>query len=110
MVIGIGVDIEEIKEFRKSISQKRFVSLLFTKREIAYCQKKKEPWISFAGKFCAKEAVVKAVFSKLKMKEIEIINQKNGKLVVFIQGKKMKKIFCSISHMKTHAMAFVIVD
>ncbi len=109
MVQGIGVDIEEIARFKESYKDEHFINLVFTPREIAYCQKKKEPYISFAGKFCAKEAVIKASSKPLSVKQIEIINEKDGQPTVFINGIKEPFISCSISHTKDNAIAFVIM-
>src|SRR3989344_2100696 len=109
MISGIGVDIESIKNFKKSYKDKHFLNLIFTKEEIRYCQSKKEPYISFAGKFCAKEAVIKAYDKKISIKNIEIINLKSGKIRVKINGKINNKIKCSISHKKDYAIAFATI-
>ena len=87
-----------------------FINIIFTKKEIDYCRAKSEPYISFAGKFCAKEAVLKAVNTKLGMKEVEIINSSSGKPFVYIKGKKKNNISCSISHTEEYAVAFVVVN
>lgn len=110
MVSGIGVDIESIKNFKKSYKDKNFLNLIFTKKEIKYCQSKKEPYRSLTGKFCAKEAVIKAYNKKIPIKDIEIINLKSGKLKVKIKGKTNKKIKCSISHKNNYAIAFVVIE
>ena len=71
---------------------------------------KKEPYISFTGKFCAKEAVIKASNEKLAMKDIEILNKKSGKLKVLIKGRENSAIQCSISHTNDYAVAFVVIN
>lgn len=109
MILGVGVDIESIKRFKKSYKNKNFLNLIFTEEEIKYCQSKKEPCISFAGKFCAKEAVIKAHRKKIPIKDIEIINLKSGKLEVRINGRTEDKIKCSISHTEDYTIAFVII-
>ena len=105
----VGVDIEEVGRFKESYKDDHFIRLIFTDREIDYCNKKKEPYISFAGKFCAKEAVVKAYDQKLTMKEIEVINDSSGKVKIFIKGQEDDMIKCSISHTKDYAVSFVVV-
>tara|TARA_Y100000310_G_scaffold343861_1_gene453541 strand:- start:303 stop:650 length:348 start_codon:yes stop_codon:yes gene_type:complete len=107
---GIGVDIESIQRFKDTHKDKSFINLIFTKKEISYCEKKKEPHISFAGRFCAKEAVIKAHNSKLAMKDIEIINEDSGKLKVHIKNTLKPNIHCSISHTNEYATAFVIIE
>lgn len=110
MILGVGVDIESIKKFKKVSKDKNFLGLIFTEREIKYCQSKKEPYISLAGKFCAKEAVIKAHGKKIPMKKIEIINLESSKLAVKINGKENKKIKSSISHVEDYAIAFAVIN
>nr|AQS28766.1 hypothetical protein [uncultured archaeon] len=109
MIEGIGVDIEEIQRFKTKKIEK-FLNSVFTKREIAYCENKKDPSMSLAGKFCAKEAVIKASKKALSPREIEILNKKDGKVKVYISGSYKKNILCSISHTKRNAIAFVIIS
>ena len=108
MVNSIGVDIEEVKRFKNT--KNHFLNLIFTKREIKYCKSKKKPYISFAGKFCAKEAVIKAYSKKIPIKDIEVVNLKSDKLEVRIRGKPAKRINCSISHTNNYAIAFVVIN
>ncbi|MDP3734729.1 MAG: holo-ACP synthase [Nanoarchaeota archaeon] len=110
MITGIGVDIESAQRFKESYQDEHFINLIFTKQEIAYCNTKKEPYVSFAGKFCAKEAVIKASEQKRNMKSIEILNDDSGKVKVSIDGHENKHIFCSISHTSDYAVAFVIIN
>ncbi len=107
MISGIGVDIEEIKQFENK--SENFLNLIFTDKEIKYCKRKKEPYVSFAGKFCAKEAVIKALDKKISIKDIEVLNLKSGFPVIYVKGKKNNKIHCSISHSEKQAIAFVII-
>lgn len=110
MISGIGTDIELINRFKKKYGNNRFFELVFTKREREYCDGKKNPSVNYAGKFCAKEAVIKALGKKMAPQEIEIINDKEGKPEVFIQGKLNKKIYCTISHSGEYAIAYVVID
>ncbi|MDO8480284.1 MAG: holo-ACP synthase [Nanoarchaeota archaeon] len=110
MIQGVGIDIESVSRFRKECKNKRFLELIFTNREIAYCQLKKEPFRSFAGKFCAKEAVMKATSERLAMKDIEIRNLSTGKIQVAIHGKAKKGLHCSVSHEERYATACAILE
>ena len=61
MIIGVGTDIIEVKRIRAAIAKnERFVTRVYTPAEIAYCQQKSRPELSFAARFAAKEAVSKA--------------------------------------------------
>jgi holo-[acyl-carrier protein] synthase len=60
--LAIGVDIEEVASM-PAVSDFRedpFYRQNFSAREIAYCILQPHPLQSFAGRFCAKEAIVKA--------------------------------------------------
>ena len=66
--IFIGCDIEDVSRFRNRIKDRsdKFLDKIFTKEEQVYCNSKSDPAIHYAGRFCAKEAVVKAVKSAKK--------------------------------------------
>lgn len=57
--MAIGVDIEDIERF-KGKSQD-FLNRVFTFHELEYCLKFSKPESHLAARFCAKEAVVKAL-------------------------------------------------
>jgi len=106
---NVGIDIEEVGTFKKELNNELFLCKIFSNQEIKYCKSKMEPHLSFAGKFCAKEAVIKSLNKKIEMKSIEILNNRNGQPEVYINGKKEKKIKCSISHSNTYAIAIAII-
>mgnify|MGYP000212258572 CR=1 FL=1 len=108
-ISGIGIDIEETKRFKRKKENKGFLKIVFSERELNYCMKKKDYHLSLAGKFCAKEAVIKSLNKPCLMKDIEIINLKSGKIEVYINKRKKRNIYCSISHTKDFAIAFAIL-
>ena len=59
----IGVDLTEIPRIVSTIERygTRFLHRIFTDGEIAYCQRRRNPAIHFAGRFAAKEAAMKAL-------------------------------------------------
>lgn len=63
VIIGTGIDASEIPRIRAAIERfgDRFVKRVFTEGEIAYCMKKRDPAPSFAARFSAKEAAMKAL-------------------------------------------------
>jgi len=78
----IGVDIIETKRIRLSIERfgDRFLNKIFTKNEIAYCEKFQMKYQQYAGRFAVKEAVAKVIQKGPKnfWLDIEIQNDENG--------------------------------
>jgi len=62
-IIGVGIDATEIGRIAESIERwgDRFVNRVFTPGEIAYCRRKRDCASSFAARFAAKEATMKAL-------------------------------------------------
>src|SRR5262245_65276750 len=66
MVLSVGVDMIEVQRIQKALEDsrigKRFRERVFTANEIQYCDKKRRGrYESYAGRFAAKEAVMKAL-------------------------------------------------
>src|ERR1044071_9627516 len=62
-IIGLGLDATDIPRIAATIERygDRFIRRIFTEGEIAYCTRRREPAIHFAGRFAAKEATMKAL-------------------------------------------------
>lgn len=122
MIYGIGIDIVEIKRLRKlrKKHQTAFLQKCFTAAEIAYCTAKKNADESFAVRFAAKEAVMKALgtgwSSGVAFNNIEIIRHDNGAPFVQLnaaaaqvqQDKNISHFLLSLSHSKHYAVAQVV--
>lgn len=120
-IIGIGVDIESINRFKNipfEVNEK-FYERIFTPLEIEYCLKKKNMYSHFAGRFAAKEAVIKALSKERKyfLSEIEIRNDDKGRPYLCFIDKSSnsnernyfaENSLLSISHSSDYAIAFVI--
>lgn len=114
---GIGTDIIEVERIKSSIAEygTHFLKRHFTEEEIDYCSSfKRDPEVHFAGRFCAKEAVVKALGTgfteELGFLDIEIKNDCSGKPSVLFKQKKdqQKEVLISISHCRSFATAVAI--
>lgn len=123
MITGTGIDITEIECIKASIEQnKRFVSKVFTPYEIDYCESKPFKYQHYAGRFAAKEAMMKALGSGwnygISWKQIEVLNNSNGKPEIVLHKKAkslfgelgMKNVHVSISHSDMYAVAVVVVE
>jgi holo-[acyl-carrier protein] synthase len=62
-IIGSGLDATEIARVASAIERygDRFVRRVFTDEEIAYCRRRRDSASSFAARFAAKEAAMKAL-------------------------------------------------
>jgi holo-[acyl-carrier protein] synthase len=116
MLESLGIDLIEIERIKKARNRwgKRFLERVYTPGELEYCLKKRYPESSLAGRFAAKEAVMKALGTGLSMgvswKEIEIINDKKGKPEITVHGKTKRllgkrKVLISIAHTRENAIA-----
>jgi len=91
MIIGIGIDLVDVRRFESIIFRwrDRFLKRVFTDKEIKYCNTKKHPAQRFAARFAAKQAFIKAFFPKghkgIRMQDIEI-DQKDSRPVINLYG------------------------
>ena len=98
MEILQGIDLLEVKRIKKIYLnyENKFLKKILTDNEIKQIKKNQKIYYKIAGKFSGKEAVVKAMgtgFSNgIKIKDIEIINLKNGKPIINLHGKAKKRI------------------
>jgi holo-[acyl-carrier protein] synthase len=119
MILGIGNDIVEITRIKRLLERypHRFLNRVFSPNEQEYCLKRKEPALHLAGRFAAKEAIVKALgigFSQgLSWLDMEIRHDANGKPTVFFSSFANRLlnnplILISISHCREYATAVAI--
>ena len=91
-IFGLGTDIVNIKRLEKIFKKNRkaFKSRIFSKNEILYCDKKKNPTPFYAKRYAAKEALSKALGTGIRkginFKDIEISNNNFGKPSIKLKG------------------------
>ena len=123
-VFGIGVDIVDNIRVRKLIRNKRFISRIYSAKEINQSKKIKNKINYFSKRFAAKESLSKAIgtgFRKgINFKDISIINDKYGKpfyelnynVKKHIYSKfkaKRIKISLSLADEKKYSIAFSVI-
>jgi len=117
---GLGTDIIEMERIQEAIDRHgpRFIDRLFTEKEQAYCTTFNNPTPHYAGRFAAKEAILKALGTGLQgeitWKDIEILNDPQGKPEVYLSSSLKERypntqILISISHCKSFATATAIL-
>ena len=125
MILGIGVDIVDIERIKQKVnSGSGFKEYVFSKVEIQSCEKKSNPYESFAARFAAKEAFLKALGTGIdltfELNHLEIYNDEIGK-PYFVFSKLIEEhlfavlacipiVHLSISHSKEQAIAFVVLN
>ena len=114
MVIGVGIDIIEVKRVERLVEKNvRFLSKVFTETEITYCSSKVNKYQHFAARFAAKEAFFKALGRKIKWTDVGIKNLPSGKPILDIKTDErfpFQSTDVSISHLKEFAVATVILN
>lgn len=119
MILGVGNDIVEVLRIKTVLHRypEKFLHRIFTPYEQAYCLKKKEPALHLAGRFAAKEAVVKALGTGFRQGiswlDIEVSQDSLGKPCVvfspFMNELFNHPLIClSISHCDHYATAVAI--
>lgn len=122
LIVGLGTDIIEIVRIGEMIDRhgESFLNRIYTPEEIRYCQKRKHCNEAFAGRWAAKEAVMKVLGTGfvrgIGWQDIEILAQKNGRPFVSMQGGAgeharkigIEEILITISHCRAYATATAI--
>jgi holo-[acyl-carrier protein] synthase len=111
MIIGVGVDIVNIKRFKKIVKNNpKILDRILTERELKLFKNYKDPLIHYAGRFSLKESIIKAGKDYLNIKsykDIEILKDNEGNLVLI---KPKGKIFISLSHDGDYIVSMAIIE
>jgi holo-[acyl-carrier protein] synthase len=121
-VVGIGTDIVECLRIAQMIERhgELFIARVFTPHEIEFCSGRKAATQHYAGRWAAKEAVLKAMGTGwaqgITWRDIEIRSTAGGKPTVALAGGAREacerlgvaRLLISISHCRTHATAYAV--
>ena len=127
MIVSVGVDLAEVERIRKALEDprigRRFRDRVFTPKEIQYCEKKRRGrYESYAGRFAAKEAVMKALGrgwgAKVAWLDIEVTRARSGKPEIVLHDKTarlaeelgIRRWALSITHTAAHGLAYVVAE
>ena len=124
MILGIGVDIVELDRIERLVEKHgdSFLNKIFTESEIAYCQARRHSSTHFAGRFAAKEAVLKALGTGLRppirWTDVEVRRGDSGPPTIHLaRGAKAEaaqqgvaRVHISISHSRRTAVAYAIAE
>lgn len=120
----MGIDIAEVDRVKGAIERhgEAFLRRVYTPRERAYCEKFKNKYERYAGRFAAKEAAMKALgtgWSRgVRWVDVEVVRQSGGRPTVLLAGEAAKvasalgveRVALSITHTAAQAFAQVIFE
>ena len=118
----VGLDLIELERIERALLRPGFRERVYTEAERAYCDSRANPVQSYAGRFAAKEATMKALGTgwnrNVGWGEIEVVRQRgqaptiklSGKAAEFARKRGIKAFHLSITHTADTAMAHVIAE
>jgi holo-[acyl-carrier protein] synthase len=118
-ILGLGVDICEIARMERAISRHATLKdRVFTPEEIAYCDSKARPAESFAGRFAAREATIKALggYRGRLWQDISVTRHASGAPAIRLDGNAKRRadalgvtdVLVTFTHERTSAVAFAV--
>jgi holo-[acyl-carrier protein] synthase len=118
-IVGLGVDICEIARMERALARHPTMrDRVFTPDEIAYCESKGRPAESFAGRFAAREAVIKAIggYRGRLWHDISVVRHPSGAPSIALTGNAkrradalgLSRVLITVTHEKTNAIAFAV--
>ncbi len=121
MAVSVGTDLIEIERIRRSLARyERFRERCFTAAERAYCDSRRNPAESYAGRFAGKEAVGKAlgfgVARAFAWQEIEIVGRPkpavrlSGRLAERAAAIGAASVDLSMTHSRELAQAVAVAN
>jgi len=124
MIVGLGIDLAEPTRVRAAAERygRRFLERVFTPKEIAYCERKRNKWERYAARFAAKEAAMKALGTGwrrgVRWRDFEVTNLPSGRPTLTLAGQARKfarrqgvrHVALSLTHAEQFVLAQVIFE
>lgn len=118
-ILGLGVDICEIARIERALRRHpTMAARVFTPEERAYCEQKARPAESYAGRFAAREATIKALggYAGRRWQDISVARDPSGKPSIALTGNAKRRadaigateILITFTHEQTNAVAFAV--
>jgi holo-[acyl-carrier protein] synthase len=123
-IVGLGLDLAQIERVRSVIERRgeRVLARLFTPGERAYCERKKERFASYAGRFAVKEAVMKVLGTGwargVRWVDIEVVRDRgrpprvelHGETALIAARQNIARIHITITHDAGLAAAVAVAE
>jgi holo-[acyl-carrier protein] synthase len=124
VILGLGIDISEVSRIEAAIGRhgRAFLERVFTPAEIEYCERYRNRFERYAGRFAAKEAGMKALGTGwrggIRWVDFEVTRLPSGQPTLALHGKArelaarkgVERIALSITHSGNTALAEVIFE
>lgn len=120
MIAGLGLDLCEIARLRAALARggERLTSRLFTEAEQEYAGRHRDPAPSFAARFAAKEAFVKALGgwpAGMRWTDVEVRSGAHGRPELLLHGAALlalegRQAHLSLTHERGMAGAVVVLE
>ncbi len=126
MILGVGVDLIEVARIQRALENprigQRVRQRVFSDGEVEYCERRKRKYESYAGRFAAKEAVMKALGRgwgrKVGWLDIEVVLAVSGEPGISLHDKAssfarelgIEHFSLSITHTESYAIAYLIAE
>jgi holo-[acyl-carrier protein] synthase len=118
-IVGLGVDICEIARMERALLRHPTMrERVFTPEERTYCDSKARPAESYAGRFAAREAVIKALggYRGRRWRDIHVRRAPSGAPEIVLDGGAKRRadelgigrVLITFTHEKTSAVAFAV--
>ena len=124
MIVAIGIDLVEIARIEEVFARRgdRFRARVFTDDEISYCELRASKFASYAARFAAKEATMKALGTGwsegVGWMDIEVVSGPNGAPALQLHRRALERLreigatkaHVSLTHSGSLAMAEVLLE
>lgn len=118
-IVGLGVDICEIGRMERALGRHPTMrDRVFTPEEREYCDRKARPAESYAGRFAAREATIKALggYRGKRWQDIRVSRHPSGAPSIVLEGNAkvradtlgISRVLITFTHEKTSAVAFAV--
>lgn len=124
MIVAIGIDLVEIARIEEVFARRgdRFRARVFTEGEIGYCERRASKFASYAARFAAKEAAMKALGTGwsdgVGWMDVEVVSAPNGSPSLELHGRALERLrevgatkaHISLTHSGNLAIAQVLLE
>jgi holo-[acyl-carrier protein] synthase len=124
MIVAIGIDLVEIVRIEEVFARQgdRFRARVFTEGEIEYCERRASKFASYAARFAAKEAAMKALGTGwsegVGWLDVEVVSEPSGAPALQLHRRALERMrelggiraHLSLTHSGNLAIAEVLLE